>query len=194
MVCIIGDQAGQLGENREYWMGMKESGLIWYSELQCGSPRLCRWRPASVGFEWTSIWNVLTHTGHMESLNWVASWATEMEAILPYLMGVQWDSAWTTHGVSAEAYAWKTCTRVWWTLIVSLIASWIIATHGSSGLTCVVLSDLYPYKVDYWFESPRHPLIWVMACSSHLNVELPTSYYCDENYMDWWLQCSHDLC
>jgi hypothetical protein len=27
-VGIIGDQAGQLGENEEYWMGRKGSGLI----------------------------------------------------------------------------------------------------------------------------------------------------------------------
>jgi hypothetical protein len=38
MVGIIGDRVGQLGENREYWMGRKGSGLIWYSELQGGSP------------------------------------------------------------------------------------------------------------------------------------------------------------
>jgi hypothetical protein len=28
MIGIIGDRAGQLGENGEYWMGRKESGLI----------------------------------------------------------------------------------------------------------------------------------------------------------------------
>jgi hypothetical protein len=27
-VGIIGDRAGQLGENREYWMGRKGSGMI----------------------------------------------------------------------------------------------------------------------------------------------------------------------
>jgi hypothetical protein len=131
MVGIIGDRVGQLGENGEYWMGRKESGLIWYLELQGRSPCLCRLRPASVGSKWTSIWNVLTDTGHMESPNWVVSYATEMEVVLPYLTGVQWDSVWATHGVSTEAYTWKTCTRVWWTLIISLTASWIVATHGA---------------------------------------------------------------
>jgi hypothetical protein len=28
MIGIIGDQTGQLGENREYWMGRRMSGLI----------------------------------------------------------------------------------------------------------------------------------------------------------------------
>jgi hypothetical protein len=67
--------------------------------------------------------NVLMHTRYMESPNLVASCATEMEAILPYLTGVQWDSAWATNSMSAEVYAWKTCTRVRWALIISLTAS-----------------------------------------------------------------------
>jgi hypothetical protein len=67
--------------------------------------------------------DVLTHMGHMESPNLVVLCSAGMEAILPYLTGVQWDSAWATHGMSTEAYAWKTCTRVRWALIISLIAS-----------------------------------------------------------------------
>jgi hypothetical protein len=63
------------------------------------------------------------HMGHMESPNRVVSCVAEMEAILPYLTGVHWDSKWATHGVSAEAYAWKMCTRVRWALIVSFTAS-----------------------------------------------------------------------
>jgi hypothetical protein len=51
MVDIIGDQAGQLEENEEYQMGMKESGLIFNFELQGGSPRMCHLRPTSVGSE-----------------------------------------------------------------------------------------------------------------------------------------------
>jgi hypothetical protein len=77
--------------------------------------------------------NVLMHTGHIEFPNLVASFATGMEVILPYLTGVQWDSAWATHGMSIVAYAWKTCTGVRWSLIVSM----------------TVLSGLYPCKVDY---------------------------------------------
>jgi hypothetical protein len=44
MVGIIGDWVGQLGENGEYWMGRKESGLIRNLELQGGSPHLCQLR------------------------------------------------------------------------------------------------------------------------------------------------------
>jgi hypothetical protein len=107
------------------------SGLIWNSELQGVSPYLCRLRPTSVEPCWISIWNVLMHTGHMESLNWVASYLTETEAILPHLTGVHQDSAWATHGMSTEAYMWKTCSRVRWALIVSLVTLWIVATWGA---------------------------------------------------------------
>jgi hypothetical protein len=50
--------------------------------------------------------------------------------------GVHQDSAWATHGVSTEAYAWKTCTRVRWALNVSLASSWMVATCGAL-LACV---------------------------------------------------------
>jgi hypothetical protein len=105
-----------------------------WSDLIFGASR---WSPPSVSIKARVDWvrmnkhlNVLMHTGYMESPNWVASCATKIEAILPYLTDVKWDSAWATHGVSAEAYAWKTWTRVRWALIISLTSSWIVATHG----------------------------------------------------------------
>jgi hypothetical protein len=51
LVGIIGDWAGQLGGNGEYWM--RRLRVVWTinSELQRGSPRLCRLRPTSVGSE-----------------------------------------------------------------------------------------------------------------------------------------------
>jgi hypothetical protein len=174
MVGIIGDRAWQLGENGEYWMGRLRVVWIINLELQGGSPRLCQLRPASVGSEWTNIWNVLTHTGHMESPNWVALCVGELDDTLPCFMGVQSDSVRATHGVSTEAYAWKTALGRGRTRPGLLITSWIVATHGASGPACVVLSGLYPCKVDYWFESPWHPRTCVMACSPHLNVELST--------------------
>jgi hypothetical protein len=131
MVGIIGDRVWQLGERGEYWMWRKGTGVIWYSDLQGGSPHLCRLRPTSVEPWWTSIQTVLMYMGHMESPNWVASSVAESEAILPYLTGVHRDSAWATHGVSAEAYTWKMCTRMRWAPIVSLTSSWIVATRGA---------------------------------------------------------------
>jgi hypothetical protein len=136
MVGIIGDRAGQLGESGEYWMGRKGSGLIWNSELQGGSPRLCRLRPALVWSEWTSIWIVLMHTRHMESANWVALCIDELDNTLPCFMGVQWDSVWTTHGVSTKAYAWKMALGQGRTRSNFLITSSIVATRGAL-LACV---------------------------------------------------------
>jgi hypothetical protein len=51
--------------------------------------------------------NVLSHMGHMESSNLVASCVDDLEDTLPRFMGVQWDSARATHDVSVEAYTWK---------------------------------------------------------------------------------------
>jgi hypothetical protein len=51
--------------------------------------------------------NVLTHTGHMESPNLVASCVDELDDTLPRFMGVQWDSVQAIHGVYVEAYVWK---------------------------------------------------------------------------------------
>jgi hypothetical protein len=45
---------------------------------------------------------------HMEPPNIVASCVDELDDTLPRFMGVQWDSVRATHGVSTEAYTWKT--------------------------------------------------------------------------------------
>jgi hypothetical protein len=136
MVGIIGDWVGQLGENGEYWVGRKGSGLIWYSELQGGSPHLSRLRTMSFESCWTSIW-----------MYWrirnIWNPQTETEAILPYLTDVKWDSTWATHGVSAEAYAWKMCTRVRWALIVSLTSSWNCCNSRCPLGLCVSCCQVY---------------------------------------------------
>jgi hypothetical protein len=51
MVGIIGDQAGLLAENGEYWMGRLRIVWIVNLELQGDSHCLCRLRPASVRSE-----------------------------------------------------------------------------------------------------------------------------------------------
>jgi hypothetical protein len=65
---------------------------------------------------------VLAHTRFFRGpTNLLASSVAELDDTLPYLMGDTRDSAWTTHSVSAEAYVWKTCTRVRWVWLDSLI-------------------------------------------------------------------------
>jgi hypothetical protein len=49
--------------------------------------------------------NVQMHTGYVESPNLVASCVEQLDDTLPRFMGVQWNSVWATHSVSAEAYA-----------------------------------------------------------------------------------------
>jgi hypothetical protein len=50
-VGIIGDRVGYLRESGEYRTGRLRVVWIINSELQGGSPRLCRLRSASVGSE-----------------------------------------------------------------------------------------------------------------------------------------------
>jgi hypothetical protein len=113
--------------------------------------------------------------------NWVASCAAETKAILPYLMDVKWDSAWATHGVFTETYTWKTCTRVRWALIVSLIALWTVVTRGAlPGHVCHVIR-LLPLQGLNWLESPRYPRLWVTLARCSHSVEISTTYFCDNN-------------
>jgi hypothetical protein len=80
--------------------------------------------PAYVGWvRMNKHLNVLTHTGNMESPNLVALCADGLDDTLPCFMGVQWDSVQATHGVSAEAYAWKMTLGQGRTRPNSLIAS-----------------------------------------------------------------------
>jgi hypothetical protein len=93
--------------------------------------------------------NVLTHMGHMESPNLVASCVDELDDTLPRFTGVQWDSVRATHGVSAKAYVWKTTLAQGRTRPDFLASSCTVATRVASVATCVVLSGLYPCKVGY---------------------------------------------
>jgi hypothetical protein len=51
--------------------------------------------------------NVLTHRGHIESPN-LASCFEELDDTLPHFTDVKRDSVRATHGMSTEAYTWKT--------------------------------------------------------------------------------------
>jgi hypothetical protein len=74
---------------------------------------------------------VLAYTGYMESSNWVASCVTELDDTLPWFTDVQWDSVRATHGVSTEAYAWKTTLGWGRTQHDSLTMPWTVATPGA---------------------------------------------------------------
>jgi hypothetical protein len=194
MVGISGDRAGQLGENGEYLMGRLRVVWIINSELQGGSPHLCWLRPASVVSEWTSIWNVITHTGHMDSPNWVASCVDKLDDTLPRFTGVQRDSVRATQGVSAEAYVWKTSLGQGRSRPGFFIASWTIATHGAlQAYVCCVVRFI---PLQGWL------LIWISTTPSNMGGGLFTeSKYKILNFiiMWWqlyglWLPCSHGLC
>jgi hypothetical protein len=167
------------------------SGMIWNLEFQVGSPRLSWFRtnrlaPVSKFELCTGAYEI-----SWSPTNWVPLCIAEMEDILPYLTGVLLDSAWCTHGVSAEAYAWKMCTRVWWALIVSLTTSWTIVTRSALlAYMCHVVRFLFWQGLN-WLKSLWYPRIWVtLACCSH-SIELCHHYVKWEHHEGWWLLCSH---
>jgi hypothetical protein len=81
-----------------------------------------------------------------------------------------------THSVSVETYAWKTCTRVRWALIVSLTSSWIIATRGALRAYVCRVVRFIPLQGWLLIQISATSRIWVMACSSHLNVVILPSW------------------
>jgi hypothetical protein len=164
LVGIIRDRAGQLGESGEYWMGRLRVVWIINSKLQGGSPHLCQLMPTSIGSKWTSIWNILTHMGHMESLNWVASCVNELDDTLPCFMGVPWDSVRVTHGVYGEAYAWKTALGRGRTQPDFFVTSWIVATGGALwGYVCRVVGFI---PLQSWLS------IWISVTPSDMGDAL----------------------
>jgi hypothetical protein len=59
----------------------------------------------------------------MKSRDLVALCVVELDDTLPHFMGVQWDRVRAIHGVSAEAYEWKTALgrgRTWPGFLVTL--------------------------------------------------------------------------
>jgi hypothetical protein len=164
MIGIIRDRVGQIGERGEYWMGMRMSGMIWNSELQCGSPRLCQLRidrlaPMSKFELCTGVYRILWGL-----TNWVALCAAESEAILPYLTGVKWNSACATHGVFIEAYVWNTCTRV------NCCHPWC---PFDPRVSCCQVNTLTRLTIDSNLHD--YPQIWVTLARCSHSEELSTS-------------------
>jgi hypothetical protein len=61
-----------------------------------------------------------------------------------------------------------------------------------SWLTWVALLGYFPCKVDYWFESLRHPRIWMSVCSLHSNVKHQALWWFALCILGWhWLFCSY---
>jgi hypothetical protein len=89
---------------------------------------------------------------------------------------------------------WKTCTRTRWDLdrpyniIAKGCHSWPVR-----GCAYVVLVGFIHCRVGYWFRSPRHSQIWVIACSLSPLIEMHAYYYDDVDLLynyDCVLECS----
>jgi hypothetical protein len=157
------DWAGQLGESGEYRMGRSESGPHDIRSSEGGSLHLCRLKSVSVGPPATSIDPLLTHMGYMGPCkpssfdgHWVGRYLTSLHGCLEGI------GVWATHGLPGEVFTSKTALgwgRIWSLLFDSHRKRWSLMLP--SWLTCVMLSGYFPLQGDYWFESLRHPRIWV---------------------------------
>jgi hypothetical protein len=148
-----------------------------------GSPRMCWLRIASVRHWGININYVLAHTGLWGPTNLVALTVAELDDTPPYLTDVQWDSV----GAPTDAHqgtAWKTCTRVRWAWLNSLIVvmnyghSWCL--RGSRVLCCQVISLVRCILIRIFMT----PSDMGKACSLCSNVVMELHYCWFENYVD----------
>jgi hypothetical protein len=166
IVSQIWDQAGQLEETGEYRMGMVRVVCFHIRSSGGGSTHLSRLRTDRLALvsklnyvlthmRFTGSHKLSTFDGHR--VGWYPTILTECT----------WDTMWPPTD-ACRGIAWKTCTRVRWTRLDSLIAVvnychlWCL--HDSGVSYCQVV----PLQGVNWFESPRHSLIWViLVCCCH---------------------------
>jgi hypothetical protein len=144
LVCgFMLDQAGQLGESGEYQMGRLRVVCFYIRSSEAGSPRL-----------WWLITDHLAPVNKIElctdayviyrdPANVVASTVAELDNTPLYFT----DDIGTVWGPPTDAWwgiAWKTCTRIWWARLDSLIVivncGHSYCLHGSCVSCCQVIS------------------------------------------------------
>jgi hypothetical protein len=115
----IWDWVGQLGESGEYRVGSMRMVCFHIRSSEGGSPRLS-WLRTNCLAPVCKFDYVLAHKGFMGSRKLRALLVTELDDTLPCLQDV--------HGIvcgpptdARRGIRWKTCTRVRWTLLDSLI-------------------------------------------------------------------------
>jgi hypothetical protein len=149
------DRAEQLGESGEY-----RFYVVHIRSFKGGSPRLCRLRTTSVGpccnKHWVVYWRIQDLWG---PVNLVALTVAELDDTVLYFtddIGIVFGPRTTHRGFCVEDD-----TRVWWTrlnyLIVIMKCGHSCCLRGSR-VSCCQVDTL---QGDYWFESPRHPQIWM---------------------------------
>jgi hypothetical protein len=135
---------------------------------------------------------VLAHTGANTPRSQVARRSSSWTITYLTSRMIRRDSVWATHRLPPEVFALKTSLgrgRTWPdSLIVIAKGSHLFAFMA----TCVVLSGYFPCKVDYWFESLRHPRIWMRACSLRSNTKPQMLWWFALCILGWhWLFCSY---
>jgi hypothetical protein len=148
-----------------------------------GSPHLCRLRTASVEPCGTSIDYVLAHTefiGSHKLSSFDGCWVGRHSTILHSGIGIVWGPPTDAHW----GIAWKTCTRVWWARLDSLI---VIMNCGLSW--CLHGSRVSCYQVIFHVKGililiSMTPSDMGESCSLCSNIEVQTPVCSYENYVN----------
>jgi hypothetical protein len=172
---------GQLGKSG---VSSNEKDEEWYMDIwgsKVVSLTSVDWGPFIVD-PWSSIWLC---TDHMSDLWGPINWSSSIIVVVVWYptilleMSIRIMYEPPTDN-PACGITWKTCTSEKWNpdrpydIITKCCHTWPVRWRAY-----VVWSDLYPCRVGYWFRSPQHSEIWVIACSLPLLVEIHIYYYDD---------------
>jgi hypothetical protein len=128
--------------------------------------------------------NVLTHVGHMESPNLVASCVNELDNTLPCFMRVQWDSVRAIHGMSVEDYVWKTVLGRGRTCPNFLASSWTVAACVAFVAHVCRVVRFIPLQGWLLIRISVTPLDMGDGLFVESKCRIINFIYCDDNYMD----------
>jgi hypothetical protein len=128
----MGGRAGQLGESGEYRMGSLRVICFYIRSSESGSPRLCRLRTDHLALVNKIELCTDAYGIYVDPANIVASTVAELDDTPLYFtgdIGIVWGppmDAW-------RGIVWKTCTRVRWARLDSLI---VVVKRGRSCVLC----------------------------------------------------------
>jgi hypothetical protein len=163
------------------------------SELQGGSPRLCRLRTASIESRWASIYYVLTHTRHVESRKlssfdgrWVGRSFTSLVVIYTGIVygpptdslacGITWKTY--TRERCDPARLFDYCHELWPLVLPSLLTRVVLSGY----FPCKVYTDSNLYDTlgyEWWLTAtPKHSN-WT-SFMSHMYIEMDDDH---DNYL-----------
>jgi hypothetical protein len=162
LICsFMWDRAEQLGESGEYRTGRLRVVYFHIRSFEGGSHRLCRLKTTSVEPCCNKHWVVYCRIWDLWGpINLVALTIVELDDTPPYFT----DDIGIVFGPPTDYPSRFSCGRWHYgtvgpaQLFDSHRERWSLVCLRGSRVSCCQVDTL---QGDYWFESPRHPQIWV---------------------------------